>query len=86
MEAPNLNYYSSNQMYEFIMDAGDLRKILRGYLEIGLFTDCTIVASCGKAMNLHKIVLASASDHLAVSNCYHHFRLFLEFLHFRKSC
>jgi hypothetical protein len=45
----------------------DLRKLMWNYYEIGLYTDCTIVAKCGRGMNLHKVILSASSELFAVS-------------------
>lgn len=37
------------------------------YFEAGLYTDCSIAAKCGAKMELHRAVLASHSEYLAVS-------------------
>lgn len=54
-------------MYKMSTEFGDLRQLFWQLLTIGLFTDCTLVGSCGQGMNLHKIVLLSSSELLAVS-------------------
>lgn len=59
----------ASQMFKFSLETKDLRKTLWTYQRLGHFTDCTLIANCGRAINAHKMVLAASSEYLSVNKC-----------------
>lgn len=56
------------QRHKLSLNARNLREVFVGYVNVGLFTDCSLVSSCGKSLQVHKAVISASSEFLAVRN------------------